>query len=208
MPSNIEKCHRYWDLCSTVSLQAAVALWCDVEPGVLASLDFSTSCMDAKREALIDALLEKRLDHVSRPVPKSDGRGMWYGANIEEMIEKDVVRIPKESLRRFFLDMPSGDRPAFLFEEERRRDLPNGGRLAEMNTMKALGIMAWILSDERADFRYGQRPNAARIADDVAVAAKRLFGPDTRGFDAFHKKIGMALDELSGEGARTKSLRP
>jgi hypothetical protein len=164
--------------------------------------------MDAKREALIDALLEKRLDYVGRPVLRSDGRGTWVGANIEELINKDAVRIPKESLRRFFLDMPSGDRPAFLFEEERRRDLPNGGRQAEMNTMKALGIMAWILSEDRPDFRYGQRPNAARIAEEVAVAAKRLFGPDTRGFDSFHKKIGRALEELSGDAARAASSRP
>lgn len=208
MTANSERCHRYWDLCSTVSLQAAVALWCDVEPGVLASLNFSTSCMDAKREALIDALLEKRLDHVERPVPRSDGRGIWFGANIEELIHKDAVRIPKESLRRFFLDMPSGDRPAFLFEEERRRELPNGGRQAEMNTMKALGIMAWILSVDRPDFRYGQRPNAARIAEEVAVAAKRLFGPDTRGFDSFHKKIGRALEELSGDATDSIFRRP
>ena len=55
---------------------------CGVEPGDLASLGFSASCMDAKREALVQALLDHRLDFEDRPVPKSNGSGMWYGAGL------------------------------------------------------------------------------------------------------------------------------
>lgn len=205
--SKMNKCLRYWDLCSNVSLHAAVALWCDVEPGELEQMDFSTSCMDAKREALIDALLEKRLDYVGRPVPRSDGRGLWFGARIEELIDKDGVRIQKDSLRRWFMDLPAGDRPAFLFDEARRLDLPDGGSAGEMNTLKALAIMAWILAEKSPNFRYGERPNAAAVGDAVATAAKRIFGPDTRGFDAFHKKIGKALAEL-GTAEPAVTYRP
>ena len=99
---NDQRCLRYWDLCSTVSIEAAVALWCNVEPGELRNLEFSTSCMDAKREAIIDALRGQRLDYEDRPVNRSDGRGKWYGAGLDELIEKDGVRIKKDSLRRWF----------------------------------------------------------------------------------------------------------
>ena len=100
---NDQRCLRYWDLCSTVSIEAAVALWCNVEPGELRNLEFSTSCMDAKREAIIDALRGQRLDYEDRPVNRSDGRGKWYGAGLDELIEKDGVRIKKDSLRRWFM---------------------------------------------------------------------------------------------------------
>jgi len=145
-------CLKYWDLCSTITLDAAVALWCEVEPGELRSLNFSTSCMDAKREAIIDALRGGRLDYEDRPVPRSDGRGMWYGADLDDL------RIKKESMRRWFLDMPLGDRPAFLFDEMRRVDmLPDGGEVADMNTMRALAIMAWVLSTNKSAYAIGDR---------------------------------------------------
>ena len=124
-------CLRYWDLCSTVSLEAAIALWCDVEPAELRELNFSTSCMDAKREAIIDALRDARLAYEDRGIKRSDGKGYWDGAELNELIRKDGLRIKKDSLRRWFLDMPSGDRPPFLFDESRRENLPDGGEVAE-----------------------------------------------------------------------------
>ncbi len=192
-------CLRYWDLCSTVSLDAAIALWCDVEPGELKGLGFSTSCMDAKREAIIDALRDNRLEYEDRPVPRADGKGLWYGAALDELIQKDGLRIKKDSLRRWFLDMPFGDRPAFLFDESRRENLPDGGEVAEMNTTKALAVMAWLLSENKPAMKIGGKPNAAQIGDAVAVMAKKAFGPDTRGFEAFHKKLGKALKLLGDE---------
>ncbi len=199
-------CLRYWDLCSTVSLEAAISLWCDVEPGELKGLGFSTSCMDAKREAIIDSLRDKRLEYEDRPVPKADGKGLWYGAALDELIQKDGLRIKKDSLRRWFLDMPSGDRPPFLFDESRRENLPDGGEVAELNTMKALAVMAWLLSENKPAMQIGDKPNAARIGEAVAVMATKAFGTDTKGFEAFHQKIGKAL-RLFGDGnERRKKL--
>jgi len=192
-------CLQYWDLCSTVSLDAAIALWCNVEPGELKGLGFSTSCMDAKREAIIDALRDKRLEYEDRPVPRADGKGLWYGAALDELIQKDGLRIKKDSLRRWFLDMPFGDRPAFLFDESRRENLPDGGEVAEMNTTKALAVMAWLLSENKPAMQIGSKPNAAQIGDAVAVMAKKAFGADTKGFEAFHKKVGKALKLLNDE---------
>jgi hypothetical protein len=194
-------CLRYWDQCSTVSLDAAIALWCNVEPGELKGLGFSTSCMDAKREAIIDALRDKRLDYEDRGVKRDDGKGYWDGAGITELIRKDGLRITKVSLRRWFLDMPSGDKPPFLFDESRREKLPDGGEISDMNTNKALAIMAWLLSENRPAMQIGGKPNAAQIGEAVAVMARKVFGQDVRGFEAFHKKISKALKLLSEENS-------
>ena len=200
-------CLRYWDLCSTVSLAAAIALWCNVEPGELEGLGFSTSCMDAKREAIIDALRDKRLEYEDRPVPRSDGRGFWSGAALDELIEKDGLRIKKDSLRRWFLDMPFGDRPAFLFDESRRENLPDGGDVAEMNSNRALAIMAWLLSEKKPAMQIGGKPNAAQIGKDVADLAKIHFGAEERGLQSFHKKLGKALKSLD-EDNKQKKINP
>ena len=198
------ECLKYWDLCSTLTLDAAVALWCGVEPGELASLGYSTRCMDAKREALIDALRQGRLDYEDRPVPRSDGRGMWHGAPLVELLEKDGVRIKKDSLRRWFLELPIADRPAFLFDEMRQLDLlPDGGEVAEMNTMRALAVMAWILAENKPALQIAGRPNASEIGKAVEAAAMRAFGEDARGFAAFNKKISKAL-KLLEEDTRAK----
>lgn len=195
-------CLRYWDLCSAVSIDAAVALWCDVEPGELKGLNFVTSCMSAKREAIIDALRSARLDYQKRPVPRSDGRGMWYDAALDELIEKDGVRIEKDSLRRWFLDMPFADRPAFLFDESRQGALlPDGGQAGEMTTMRALALMAWLLSANKPALAIGGRPNAAAIGNALEPLAARAFGDNTRGFASFHKKISKALELLPGGAA-------
>lgn len=189
-----EDCFRYWDMCSTYTLDAVVALWCDVGPGELKSLGFSTSCMDAKREAIIDALRGGRLDYQKRPVPRSDGRGLWHDAGLDELIEKDGVRVEKDSLRRWFLDMPFDDRPAFLFDETRQAALlPDGGQAGEMNTMRALGLMAWLLTENKSAFAIGGRPNAAAIGKALEPLAARAFGENTRGLASFHKKISRAL---------------
>ena len=203
----IHGCLKYWDLCSTITIGAAVALWCDVEPGDLRSLNFSTSCMDAKREAIIDALRDGRLEYEDRPVSRSDGKGMWYGAGLDELIEKDGVRIKKDSLRRWFLDMPMGDRPAFLFDEMRQTDmLPDGGEVSEMNTMRALAVMAWIITENKTAYAIGGRPNASEIGKAVESLAAKAFGADVRGFKAFHKKISKALALLEGDTKAVVSL--
>lgn len=186
-------CMRFWDLCENISIDAAVALWCNVEPFELKSMGFSTSCMDAKREAIIDALRGNRLDYDDRPVPRSDGMGLWYEASIDEQIEKGVARINKESMRRWFVEMPFTDQPPFLFDEARMQLLPNGGEVAEMNTMRALAIMAWLLSTNNKTFSIGERPNAKEIGEKIAPLAAKAFGADVRGFSAFNKRISKAL---------------
>lgn len=73
------------------------------------------------------------------------------------------------------------------------------GELTEMNTMKALAVMAWLLAENKGAMQIGGKPNAAQIGTAVAVMAKKAFGEDTRGFESFHKKIGSALKLLDGK---------
>ena len=160
--------------------------------------------MDAKREAIIDALREKRLEYEDRPVPRADGKGLWHGAALDELIQKDGLRIKKDSLRRWFLDMKFGDRPAFLFDESRRENLPDGGDVTEMNSMKALAVMAWLLSENKPAMQFGGKPNATQIGIAVEVMAKKAFGSDTKGLESFNKKVGHALKLFSEENSLKK----
>jgi hypothetical protein len=62
---NPNNCLRYWDLADHIRIDDAIALWlwCGVEPAELASLNFETQCMSAKRAALVAALRTERLEY-------------------------------------------------------------------------------------------------------------------------------------------------
>ena len=182
------KCLAYWDLCSYISIDAAVSLWCNVEPSELSSLKFSTSCMDVKRVLLEDALREGRLDYIST--------SQWGNAGIQELISKNELLIKKESLRRWFLDIFEEDRPAFLFDESRSNNLPDGSEEAEMNANRALAIMAFLLSKRSDKYSNGSKPNASAIAKAINPLAMEIFGENVRGFESFNKRLGKALKEL------------
>ena len=55
-PTSFNHCLRYWDLADHIRIDDAIALWCGVEPAELASLNFETQWMGAKRAALVTAL--------------------------------------------------------------------------------------------------------------------------------------------------------
>ncbi len=184
-------CLHYWDLCSAIPIKTAVALWCDVEPSELESFNFSTSCMDVKQALIEQALLDKKLDYHR----SSTAHGL---ANLNELIEKDQLRITKDSLRRWFLDMPTGDRPAFLFDESRIDDIPDGGEVAEMNTDRALVAMALLLSNHSKKYKTGDRANASAISNDVLPLAQKLFGDDVK-LVSFNKRLGRALNRFKDE---------
>lgn len=185
-------CLRYWDLSNHIRITDAIALWCGVEPTDLTSIGIETQCMSAKRAALETALREGRLEYEDLGVVTSRGR-VFKGATISELIEKDCLVIDKSSLRRWFEQLPFADRPPFLFEESRQPVLPDGSNVAEMNSMKALAIMAHLLAKAAPGYRVGDRPNAENIGKAVLQFAQLPFGEDTRGFLSFNKKVGQAL---------------
>jgi hypothetical protein len=189
-------CLHYWDLCTAITIDAAVALWCDVEPSLLKKLDYSTSCMDVKRELIEQALYDRRLEYRS----SSDA---WHNANLDELINKDQVRINKDSLRRWFEDMPTGDRPAFLFDESRTGNIPDGGEVAEMNADKALAVMAWLLCRQLKKYTTGEKPNASAIANDVLPLAQEIFGDEVK-LASFNKRLGKALKNFDNEKKKSE----
>ena len=102
--------------------------------------------------------------------------------------------------------MPIAERPAFLFDEMRQLDLlPDGGEVAEMNTQRALAVMAWLLAQNKPRYEIGGRPNASEIGKAVEMLALHAFGEDSRGFMAFHKIISKALALLEED---TKAKLP
>ena len=144
---NTSNCLRYWDLSNRIRITDAIALWCGVEPSELASIGIETQCMSAKRAALMSALEEGRLEYEDLGIVTSGGK-VFKGAPISELSEKDRLVIKKDSLRRWFEQLPFEDRPPFLFDESREPVLPDGSDVVEMNSMKAIAIMAWLLAKE------------------------------------------------------------
>ena len=188
---NISNCLRYWDLADHIQLNDAIALWCGVEPAELASLNFETHCMSAKRVALVTALRQGRLEYEDLGIVTGHGR-VFMGAPIDELLEKNRLVINKASLRRWFEQLPFEDRPAFLFDEARQPVMPDGSNVAEMNALKAIAVMAHLLARSSGKYKTGDRPNAEAIGNAVAEAAAELLGNAT-GLLSFNKKVGEAL---------------
>ncbi|KAB0583705.1 hypothetical protein F7Q92_06450 [Ideonella dechloratans] len=201
---NSNNCLRYWDLADHIRIDDAIALWCGVEPAELASLNFETQCMSAKRAALVTALRTERLEYEDLGIVTSRGQ-VFKGAPIDELLEKDRLVINKASLRRWFEQLPFEDRPAFLFDEARQPVLPDGSEAAEMNSLKAIALMAHLLAKSASKYQVGNRPNASAISEAVIQAAEELMPSDTRGLLSFNKKLGEALKLFGPEinGHRT-----
>ncbi len=191
-------CLRYWDLADHIRINDAIALWCGVEPAQLASLNFETQCMSAKRAALVAALRSERLEYEDLGIVTARGQ-VFKGAPIDELLDKDRLVINKASLRRWFEQLPFEDRPAFLFDEARQTVLPDGSDVAEMNSLKALAMMATLLAQSSAKYRTGDRPNSDAIGKAVLEAATEYMPGNTRGLHALHKKIAEALKTFGPE---------
>lgn len=195
---NPNNCLRYWDLADHIRIDDAIALWCGVEPTELASLNFETQCMSAKRAALVTALRTERLEYEDLGILTARGQ-VFKGAPIDELLEKDRMVINKASLRRWFEQLPFEDRPAFLFDEARQAVLPDGSEAAEMNSLRAIALMAHLLAASAGKYRAGERPNSEAIGQAVNELAKQFFGEEVRGYASFHKKVGAALKTFSKE---------
>lgn len=69
----------------------------------------------------------------------------------------------------------------------------------EKNLLRAIAILAWLLSEQKSACRIAGRPNAKAIGEQVADLARTAFGEDIRGFDSFHKKVAEALKSFDTE---------
>jgi len=124
---------------------------------------------------------------------------VFKGAPIDELLEKDRLVINKASLRRWFEQLPFEDQPPFLFDEARKSVLPDGSDAAEMNSLKALALMATLLAQSSAKYRTGERPNSDAIGKAVIEAAAEFMPDNKRGVFSLHKKIAQALKQFGPE---------
>lgn len=189
------RCGRYLRLANSFSVQEAAALWCDADPSSdLLFLQNVATCYAIKEKLIWQAIYEEKL-----PISR-DGTGEkqpWKD------VAKDRMKIMRADLIAWFEGLSTGDKPAFLFEDGGFEDLPDVGAVAELNSLRALAVMAWILSENKPALQVGAgsgrpRPNSKAIGEAVAAAAKRLWGDDAR-FDSFHKKLGTALKTLEDD---------
>ena len=194
--STLQKCFEYWDLADSLKIDMIVALWCGMNPSDLTEFKkerLSARCMDAKRAAIEDALYSGRLDYIDEGIPTGDGT-LWMGGDVTELVQKNLLRIKRDSLRRWFEDMPIDDRPEVFFAEERtQKEMPDGSEVAEMNSNLGIAIMAQMLAESAGKYKHGERPNAAQINESINERAVEHFGGDKHGLKAFHKKITKAL---------------
>ncbi|HNQ05146.1 MAG TPA: hypothetical protein PKH69_11110 [Thiobacillaceae bacterium] len=154
--------------------------------------------MSAKRAALVAALRTERLEYEDLGIVTARGQ-VFKGAPIDELLQKDRLVIHKASLRRWFEQLPFEDRPAFLFDEARQAVLPDGSEAAEMNSMKAIALMAHLLAASAGKYWAGERANSEAIGQAVNDLAKQFFDEEVRGYASFHKKVGAALKTFSKE---------
>jgi hypothetical protein len=78
-------------------------------------------------------------------------------------------------------------------------DIPKENQLSDysqesdMNTMKALAIMAWMLSEKSSAYMIAGRPNAKTINDAIQPLVEMAFPEDPPKLKSFNKKISEAL---------------
>lgn len=117
-------CFKFWKLAKTLKIGDIVALWCNVEPASFrqfqAETGLVTSCADAKRAAIEDALIHGELDYIDEGTPYKGG--LWMGNPVEELIQKNRLRIEKEKLKEWFnhlyLSGQLDEIPTFLDDEK------------------------------------------------------------------------------------------
>lgn len=183
-PDYGRQCARYLRLSLAFTLDQAAALWCGGDPGAdVEVLRASATCFTIKRD-----LIEQAVQYGQLPITR-DGDGRHLSP---KEVARNRWRIMRADLMAWFEALSTGDRPAFLFDDE-ADGLPDVGEVAEMNADRAIAMMAWLLAEHRPVMKIGERPNAAAIGEAVRTLAERAFGGDVRGFAAFHKRVSRAV---------------
>lgn len=100
-------------------------------------------------------------------------------------LNRDQLRVTRSSLDKFIY---TNTKPKVSTDE---------GEIAEMNSDKALAIMAMMLSEKSAVYKIGNRPNSAQIANEIYDSATKHFSVNQlKGLNSFHKRISKALKIL------------
>ena len=201
-----QNCYQFWKLSKSLRINDIVALWCDVEPSqlnhLISTTGYSPSCADAKRVAIEDALISDELDYIDEGTPTSGGR-LWMGNPVEELIQKDRLRISKEVLKEWFTKKYEqgylDEIPNFLDDEKQKAQMLSEQResqelpIKEMGTRNkntAIKIMYAMLIQSGWDNTYPTSQNRGSANSEITTLL------DSLGLSVGHKTIGEFLQEV------------
>ena len=124
--SYIDECKRYWDMVESFTLGEAAALWCDADPEQVNYLE-SNSCFSVKKRVLADAVRKKRIPftHKGGGIRVNSRTGWEDRLSVEELLEDDLIMLDREELAKWFEQLQTNDRPAFLFGVDRHIPMPD-----------------------------------------------------------------------------------
>lgn len=121
-----QNCYKFWKLAKSLKIDDIVALWCDIEPSQFSHFQrqtgYTPSCADAKRVVLEDALIGGELNYIDEGTPYKGG--LWIGNPVEELIQKNCLRISKADLKEWFIQKYEcgelDEIPSFLDDEKQK----------------------------------------------------------------------------------------
>lgn len=201
-----QNCYQFWRLSKSLKIDDIVALWCGVEPSqfnhFISTTGYSPSCADAKRVAIEDALINDELDYIDEGTPTSRG-GLWIGNPVEELIQKDRLRISKEVLKEWFINKYEhgylDEIPTFLDDEKQKAQLLSEQResqelptkeMGTRNKNTAIKIMYAMLIQCGWDNTYPTSQSRGSANSEITTLLDGL------GLSVGHKTIGGFLQEV------------
>lgn len=100
-------------------------------------------------------------------------------------LNRDQLRVTRSSLDKF------------IYTNTKAKVSTDEGEIAEMNSNKALAIMALMLSEKSASYKRGDKPNASKIGNEIYDIATKYFSENQlKGLTSFHRRISIALKNL------------
>lgn len=201
-----QNCYQFWKLSKSLKIDDIVALWCNVEPSqfnhFVSTTGYSPSCADAKRVAIEDALINDELDYIDEGTPTRHGT-LWMGNPVEELIQKNRLRINKEVLKEWFITKYEqgylDEIPTFLDEEKQKaqqlgeqrahQELPNK-EMTTRNKNTAIKIMYAMLIKCGWDNNFPMSQNRGSANSEILTLLDEL------GLSVGHKTIGEFLQEV------------
>ena len=80
-----------------------------------------------------------------------------------------------------------------LNEAKAEKQLLDATPESDFNAMRALAIMAWMLSEKSSAYKIAERPNAKAISEAMQPLIIKAFGEGSNNFKTFNRKISEAL---------------
>lgn len=124
-------------------------------------------------------------------------KGIYETFTNSQPIYEHKELINPKTLNRNQLRVTRSSLDQFLLAKTKGNENTEEGEIAEINSDKALAIMALMLSKKSASYKIGNRPNSAQIAKEIYDFATEHFSENQlKGLNSFQKRISKALKTL------------